>query len=184
MQHPLLLDWQQRRPNTDSADFHFKTSISSLLPLSDHDDASPFGDWHYDLGKSWPLLQKKLHYAILPDIDSALLLFAARINRYFPQDFFSRSAENYIALFEEMEEAPDFLIIHSLENILLLFIFRAMQSGDRTRVKKLAALFEQRWPQLKRSKSRWPQLQAFFEAAATGSSAPLPPFGSGIYTDF
>ncbi|MDO5639022.1 MAG: hypothetical protein Q4G28_04055 [Neisseria sp.] len=177
MQHPLLLQWQQRSLSTDSADFHFKADIGSLLPNRDN---LPMGDWRYDLGTSWPLLQNKLRDSVAADIHTALPLFETRIHRYFPQDFFSRSAEDYITLFDEMDAAPDFLIIHSLENILLVLIAQTMQSGDRVQAQRLAELFQQRYPQLQRS-SRQPQIQPFLEAALQGRGAPLPPFGTGFY---
>ncbi|MGR3807123.1 hypothetical protein [Pasteurella testudinis] len=182
MQHPLLLQWQQRSPSTDSTDFHFKSDIDSLLPeqTNRNKEKVAFG-WHYDLSRSWSLLQKKLLDSVLADIHTCLPLFEAKIRRYFPQDFFSRSAADYIALFDSEQEAmPDCLIIHSLENILLLLMFHAMQTDDHIQAQTLAAEFQQRYPQLKLS-SRWAQIQPFLEAVSQGNSAPLPPFGSGFY---
>ena len=183
IQHPLLLHWQQRAPSSDNNDFHFKEFTESLLPVPQN-QCGRYSGWHYDLSKSQTLLQQKLR-DIIAHVHAALPLFEAKIERYFPHDFFSREAEQYIELFDTIDEAPDFLIIPSLENILLLLIYRTAQADDFDRVQTLIALFEQRFPQLKRSKSRYQaQLQPFFEAVSAGRSAPLPPFGSGVYMDF
>ena len=59
IQHPLLLQWQQRAPSSDINDFHFKEFTESLLPVPQN-QCGRYSGWHYDLSKSQTLLQQKL----------------------------------------------------------------------------------------------------------------------------
>lgn len=178
-QHGLLSEWQDIRSNSGRLNYHFKQDLYNILADSDYDipdrKFNNFGLWRFD----WNASEKTIAIKLKELVDLMMVsetVYIDKIHRYFPFHFFSKSAEEYVQLFEEMIYAPKDLIVFDLKAILLLLIYKAYIESDFDKAESIIKTFEERLPPQFKEKNQWynEEIAPFFKAIKEKKKALLP----------
>lgn len=130
MQHHLLLQWQQRPPDTVLAHLHFLQMAIASLPEDRQEEKKfihDYGGWKFDITKPAKTLQGQID-RLIEDISIAAAAYFTYLNKEFPATFFNRDPERLVHLMEEGEDdtgiVPNYLLFNSSYSIQLSFVYR------------------------------------------------------------
>ncbi len=144
VQHPTISGWQGKKHSTQLKDTHFSTSLGEFLSPDEAEQYLNFmGLWDVHLNHSLRTIERKSALAI-SSAAQAGARYLKKIDKEFPEKFYSRDIDHYIGLFESDGVISQFLLSSDLKNILLLFIHRAMLENQIEKARHYAEIFEAR----------------------------------------